>query len=397
MIRVPPTTDNREPGAVAGIEAQLLQQIADALDRQVDRIVFLWLERVREDIYQERLDLSVEDIRNNVPGVVRGVAEALRSGQPQEIGAPWTEAARAHAQKRQRQGAPLGDFVREYQMLRQALWSTLQPDLATLTGDNVYNLAANLDSALDTLVGIAVGTYGDALRQAATQREDILRAVSHDLRNPLAIVLGQAQLLVRQLARPELPSEREGAQAIVAAARRMDTMIENLVDAARSETGELQLNRRPVDLHTAVLGLQEQLVSTGEAARLRVDVPEGLPRVWADPDRLQRILANLLSNALKYSAPDTPVTVKAERQGNEVLTMIIDQGKGIPPEDIARLFQRYFRTAAGREQRGGIGLGLYSARTLVEAHGGRIWAESKVGVGSTFSFTLPIAGQGATA
>ncbi len=220
------------------------------------------------------------------------------------------------------------------------------------------------------------------------QREDILRAVSHDLRNPLAGILGQAQLCERRLAQAGLERERANAQTIIAAAQRMNTLIQDLVDTARSETGQLQLRRQPVDLAGFVAGLKERLSPSLDMARVELRMPERLPPVWADPDRLERILTNLLSNALKYSTPGTPVTVSASERDGEVVTSVTDRGPGIAPEDLERLFRRYARARPARE---GVGLGLYITRQLVEAHGGRVWAESQVGVGSTFSFSLPIA------
>ena len=227
-----------------------------------------------------------------------------------------------------------------------------------------------------------------ALIRLQEQREDILRAVSHDLRNPLAGILGQAQLCERRLAKAGLERERANAQAIIAAAQRMNALIQDLVDMARSETGQLRLRRQPVDLASFAAGLKERLAPSLDMARVELRIPEHLPPVWADPDRLERILTNLLSNALKYSTPGTPVVVSASERDGEVVVSVTDRGPGIAPEDLERLFQRYTRARAGRE---GVGLGLYITRQLVEAHGGRVWAESQVGVGSTFSFSLPSA------
>ena len=239
----------------------------------------------------------------------------------------------------------------------------------------------------------AVVTFGDitALAELQEQREDLLRAVSHDLRNPLQGVLGPAQLLERRLTRAGMERERESADTIISAARRMDTMIQDLVDAARSESGQLRLKRQPVHLRAFALDLKERLAASLETRRIAIEIPLDLPPASADPARLERILTNLWSNALKYSAPGTSVEVRARQEDGWVTTSVTDHGPGIPPDDLPRLFERYFRTGTGRERREGVGLGLYIARQLVEAHGGRIWVESEVGVGSRFSFSLPIA------
>ena len=253
--------------------------------------------------------------------------------------------------------------------------------------------ATPLRGADGELLG-AVATFFDItpLRQAEEQRQDILRAVSHDLRGPLTVIQGQAQRLQRLLG-PGLHDERlrHSLSAIIVSARRMNTMIQDLVDSARWEAGELRLNPVPVDVRQFLLDLKERLADVLPVHRLEVQVPDGLPPVAADPDRLERILFNLISNALKYSPPDSQVTVGAARRDAEVVTWVTDQGPGIPCEEQARLFQRYARTEAGRQRGESVGLGLYIARQLVEAHGGRIWVESEPGRGSTFSFTLPIA------
>ena len=239
-----------------------------------------------------------------------------------------------------------------------------------------------------------VATFTDitALHELQEQREDLLRAVSHDLRSPLAAVPGQAQLCERRLAQAAMEPERTSAETIIAAAQRMDRMIQDLVDAARAEAGQIRLERQPVDVRAFALDLKQRLAPTMETARVEVQVPEGLAPVWADPARLERILTNLWSNALEYSTPGTPVTVSARQEDGRVITSVTDRGPGIPPEDLPRLFQRYFRARTTPQPREGLGLGLYITRKLVEAHGGRIWVESQVGVGSTFSFSLPVAG-----
>jgi len=238
----------------------------------------------------------------------------------------------------------------------------------------------------------AVLSFADItpLVQLQEQRDDILRAVSHDLRNPLAGIQGQAQLIERRLQRGVPPEElHEGLESILTGAQRMNVMIQDLVDSARSESGQLQLNRRPIDLPAFAQTLKREQAMLMDTSRIGIQDAPGLPAVSADPDRLARILTNLWSNALKYSEPGTPVIVSFEQRGREVITLVTDRGRGIPPEDLPKLFQRYFKSEAGKA-REGLGLGLYVARILVEAHGGRIWVESEIGKGSTFSFSLPV-------
>jgi signal transduction histidine kinase len=221
------------------------------------------------------------------------------------------------------------------------------------------------------------------LRHTTEQREDLLRAVSHDLRNPLQIVVLQAQRIQRHAE----DRSRRPAAAILAASRRMDRMLRDLADAARSESGGIDLAKRPVPLRPFLAELLELSEGALEAQRVENGVPEEVPPVLADPDRLDRILANLVGNALKYS--QDRIVVRARPDGAHVHVTVSDRGPGIAPDDLPRVFDRYYR--GQRHEGEGLGLGLYIVRKLVEAHGGRIWAESRPGEGSTFTFTLPIA------
>ncbi|MCL5959495.1 MAG: ATP-binding protein, partial [Chloroflexi bacterium] len=224
------------------------------------------------------------------------------------------------------------------------------------------------------------------LRKLQEQREDMIRAVSHDLRNPLSIIMGHAQIIVRL---GETVAVRKSAEAVITGAQRMNAIIQDMVDSVRFETGQLKLEKAPVDVRCFVAELLERAGAMMEAGRVRVEIPGDLPLIPADPNRLERILMNLLSNALKYAPPETEVLVKAQRLDYEIMVSVSDRGIGIAPEDISHIFERFYEPRAGRKA-GGVGLGLYISRMFVEAHGGRIWVESAVGKGSTFRFTLPI-------
>ena len=236
----------------------------------------------------------------------------------------------------------------------------------------------------------AVGNMTDVteLVMLLEQREDIIRAVSHDLRNPLGIALAQAQMIERYYEKPEVV--RKSAEAVVTSARRMDAMIQDLVESIRLEAGQWRLEKQRVSLRALLLDLLERAKVSMDVDRVRMEIPDDLPDVSADPDRLERIITNLVSNALKFSQPETEVLIRAKRKNGEVLTSVSDRGIGIAPEDIPYIFERFHEPKV-RPERRGLGLGLYITKMLVEAHGGRIWVESEVGKGTSFHFRLPVA------
>ncbi|HEX9016060.1 MAG TPA: HAMP domain-containing sensor histidine kinase, partial [Chloroflexota bacterium] len=209
----------------------------------------------------------------------------------------------------------------------------------------------------------------------------------HDLRGPLTTILGHAQILHRFLS---TASEEErwirSAQSIVTSGRRMDTMIQDLVDSARLEAMQLRLDKKPLALAPFLVELLDRSAGLIDQSRLVIEVPGDVGLIDADPARLERIIGNLISNALKYS--ESKVTVGAESRAGEVVISVRDQGAGIAPEDVPRVFERYFRSDKVRSAEG-MGLGLHITKGLVEAHGGRIWVESEFGKGSTFFFTMP--------
>ncbi|MHB1005894.1 MAG: sensor histidine kinase [Chloroflexota bacterium] len=229
------------------------------------------------------------------------------------------------------------------------------------------------------------------LHRLQEAREDFIRAISHDLRQPLTVIGGHAQLLPRYL-RPDEADGRllRGLEAIRANSQRMATMIADLLESLRLDSGQLQLHLVPIDLQSLGVGVVERMLGGEECRRVSVQDSEPLPMVLADPEYLERVLVNLLGNALAYSAPESPVTLSLRRDATRAIVSVRDSGIGIPAKDIPLLFQRYYRTAIGRRPEG-LGLGLYIARLIVEAHGGRIWCESEVGRGSVFSFSLAVA------
>jgi len=241
-----------------------------------------------------------------------------------------------------------------------------------------------LDTLRSHVEGELVVTI-NRLRETTEQREDLLRAVSHDLRNPLQIVMLQAQRLLRDAD----DRTRRPAAGIITAAKRIDRMLRDLADSARADVGQLELAWSKVPLRPFMSDLLETSDGVLDVARVENAIPGELPNVLVDPDRLDRILANLVGNALKYSRERVVVTAALDREGT-VEVSVADRGPGIAEADLPRIFDRYYR--GQRHEGEGLGLGLFIVRMLVEAHGGKISAESRTGEGSRFTFTLPVSG-----
>lgn len=256
----------------------------------------------------------------------------------------------------------------------------------------VSNSAAPLRAPDGTVLGaVSVCTDVTQLHRLEEQRKDLIRTVSHDLRNPLAIIHAHARFLIRNLEKAGWKgNELSSAEAIVTGAQRMEGIIRDLVYATLLEDGQVRLENRPVALSYFLSDLLQRSSSAMEVGRVKVEVPADLPPVSVDPNYLERVFMNLLSNALKYSPDDAEIRIGACRSDGEMVISVSDRGRGIGQQDVRRIFERYYR-AEGAGSAEGIGLGLYITRMLVEAQGGRIWVESELGKGSTFYFSQPLA------
>jgi signal transduction histidine kinase len=227
------------------------------------------------------------------------------------------------------------------------------------------------------------------VREGMRRQEDLLRVVSHDLRAPLAALSGQAQLLRRRTEGDAWMTAR--ADAILRATGRMDGMIADLVDGAMEAAGKLRLDVQAVPLQPFVAELMGRMQGALEVERVDLALSARPPlAVKADPGRLERVIVNLVSNALKYSPAEERVRVDAEEREGRVIISVADRGPGIPPAEVAHLFRRYYRGRAARD-RAGLGLGLYSTRLLVDAHGGDLTVEAAPGGGAVFRVSLPAA------
>jgi len=233
-------------------------------------------------------------------------------------------------------------------------------------------------------------------QQATRARDDVLAVVAHDLRNPLNTV-SMAVALMLESTPPERVQERRQVEIVRRAADRMNRMIQDLLDVKRMESGRLTIDARPEPASALINDTIDMLrpLAAGSTIRLETSIDGSLPPVLADTARIQQVLSNLVGNAVKFTPRNGRITVCAERIDGEVRFGVIDTGPGIPPEQVPHIFGRFWQ--AKTSDRRGIGLGLAIAKGIVEAHNGRIWVESHVGLGSTFYFTLPSAEEPARA
>jgi PAS domain S-box-containing protein len=227
-------------------------------------------------------------------------------------------------------------------------------------------------------------------QEATRARDEILAVVAHDLRNPLNTVMMAAGLMMESSS-PDRPQERRNAEIVRRAADRMNRMIQDLLDVKRMESGQLWLDPRPEPVAGLISDTIEMLrpLAAGSSIRVEAHLVPDLPPVLADATRINQVLSNLVGNAVKFTPRDGLITISAERGDGEVRFSVIDTGPGIPAEQLPHIFGRFWQAKAS--DRRGIGLGLAIAKGIVEAHKGRIWVESSVGLGSTFYFTLPMA------
>ena len=396
-ITVELTLSPIEESGVAG--RFVLAILRDATERkraEAERLL-----RARAETAKEQAEAAEARFR----GLLEGVADAILVADAE---GRYLDANRAAEEllgytREELRGLGVADLV-----AAEAAWTAAE--YARFVSDHRWRSELDLRRKDGTLVPVeaqatAVALPGEtvylaAIRDVSERRalerlqQDFVAMVGHDLRSPLTSLRGNAQLLKRRRAYDE-----RAVDAILAQADWINRLVGDLADVVRLEAGGLELRLEAVDL-AALAGefvARARAEAPGRAVRLEAPADPIVGRF--DRDRLGQVLQNLLGNALKYSPDGGEVVVRAEIVGDEARLSVADQGVGVPPEEVPRLFDRFYRAATAGSAPG-LGLGLYIARMLVEAHGGRIWAESAPGRGSVFSVALALrapAGEGEAA
>jgi PAS domain S-box-containing protein len=302
-----------------------------------------------------------------------------------------------------RTGVPhiIGHPIRVPALTRSGETVDIELTLAALRGENIL-IVASLRDLSQRADAVTIASPAEAVRrveeleETIRARDEFLSSVSHDLKNPLAAIKARAQMLRRRVEKMEDPSAgriAEGLDAINVSVTRMTRLINDLADLVNMRAGRpLMLNREDVDLVALARDVAaEQQTALGRSIEVEPRVPSLQARV--DPSRIERVVGNLLSNAAKYSPGGGAIRLVIDRDEtatpHRAIMAVTDEGIGIPPQDLPRIFDRFYRASNSTEV-GGSGIGLATARQIVQQHGGTIAASSEVGRGSTFTVRLPI-------
>jgi two-component system phosphate regulon sensor histidine kinase PhoR len=376
----------RAPTKVSGE----LGDLADALNDMSSQLAA----RIRE-LSEEKADLGAilagmtEGVLVVRPdGRIRLTNQALRSPfaiSEEAVGKTVLEAFR---------NVPLHELVSE--VIQEG--DVAARELTFLTpNEHAYELSATrLQNDQGVLTGVIVVFHDiTRMRQFENTRKEFVANVSHELRTPLSIIKGYVETLLDEQP-PDEETSRQFLQTIQRHSRRLEALIADLLSISALESQQARLNFEPVAMSAAAQSVVDELARQAfeKFVAVSVEIPEQLPAVRADAQRLHQVLFNLLDNAIKYTPSGGHVTIRAEEKNGCIETTVADDGPGIALEHLPHVFERFYRVDKARSRElGGTGLGLSIVKHIVQSHTGRVWAESELEKGSTFYFTLPRAGQ----
>ena len=225
-------------------------------------------------------------------------------------------------------------------------------------------------------------------------KNSFMGMVAHDLRSPLDGIKGLSELLADQLSPLLTEEQTQFFDMISASSKFMADLIDDLLDISAIESGHLTLDRRMIDVTVPIMRIVEsnRLFASQKNMQIAISCPEQLPQVFADTNRIEQVINNLLSNVMKYSQPGTDISLRLRHENNEAIISVADHGPGIPEKEQHKLFHAFGKTSVrpASEKERSTGLGLFIIKKIIEAHDGRIWFRSEPGNGTEFFFSLPV-------
>lgn len=381
--------------------------LSDFIENHMSQLLQEWEEFARV-AQPDDANLSRRELRDWADGLLKAIAEDMRTPQSdaelerqsrrlRPADAPGiTKAAHVHAMDRLAQGFNIEQMVSEYRSLRTSV-ALRWREQADTDGEYVDQLI-RFDEAMDRALSESIKRYTTVLERA---RDLFTAALGHDLRSPLSSILSTAEAFL--LSSDELPGHHvQGAVRIRNATNRISHMIQDLLDFAHTRLGgHLPISPEEVDLAQVCAGILDEIRATWPAREIRLDCEPGLVG-WFDPDRIGQLLSNLIGNALKYGHQDGTVTVTVHSTDSQARIAVHNEGDPIPQEMHRAIFEPLKRGGVretksrmspgkGPQRVGGegLGLGLYIAKEIAEAHGGQIELQSDAGSGTTFTVCLP--------
>jgi signal transduction histidine kinase len=366
------------------------------IEQNSKRIIDKFVSEARQHELPPR-SLSHEQVADHLHRYLAEIVAVLRSGLADHIDS--SRAAKQHGEQRWYVGYDLKSVILEYGLFRKVILDVVKESGGDLTVEDCDPLAqfihvAIADAAVEFMENslLEINKALKVAEQATEARDEVLAIVSHDLKNPLNVIAGSAALFADDLDTPDLSAKRPDLKKHLGRIQRasvsMDRLIHDLLDLGRIRAGELQLELQRHGVKDLLREALEQAAPLAEqrSVVLRVD-PAPDMTILCDRERVLQVLANLIGNAIKFNRVGGTVTVRISCTPEECTFCVSDEGPGIPEERFAFLFDRYWRAPDTASK--GTGLGLAIAKAFVVLHGGTIWCESEVGVGSTFFFKLP--------
>lgn len=373
---------------------QIAQQLLPILkDRVRYTYVSVWL----RDPAVGTLRLASGDSPGGVPLAGARPSElascAFSTGRPVHAGLGWAVGEEAYVPPRSGIRSQLAvPMVLKDRVVGVVDLESKQANAYSLNDERLLvSIANHAALAVDNLHLVEEARKVQTFKELDRMKSDLLSTVSHELRTPLGSIKGYASMLLLHDSKLGGAERREYIETIDSEADRLRELIENLLDLSRLEAGVLRVEPKPVLLGATAREVVRKVQLATRLHQVVLDWPEERELI-ADPKRVYQVMQNLLSNAVKYSPDGGRIVLRGEFQPRQLVVSVVDQGLGMPPNELDRIFDRFHRVAGGAAaQIGGTGLGLAICKAFVDAHGGRIWAESDgVDKGSSFRFTLPL-------
>ena len=382
---------------------------------KTDDIIESWIESIREDLdIESSKGLAYKAVRNSIPLVVEALATLL-SQSVEERSEKLKNNSWEHGIVRAEQGYHVAEIVHEYGLLRKIIFTVLKPDLLANSRAEILQTVELINSVLDRVVTLSLEGYVEArlteleqirgqllltnqelTRLAATQKENISH-MAHELKSPLNAIMGFSSLLLQQHRKAAQGNETslslQMTEKVIKNSRQLLRLVNDILEISRYETGNISLNVESIDLRSLVQTVVETLEISASQKNLEIifNCDRAPQQIQTDPLKLQQIITNLTSNAIRYTESGIITITCLTSEGDRWSLIVTDTGIGISPESQAQIFEPYYRAGSkGSYQEGSTGLGLTIVDKLVKLLQGEINLTSKLGQGSSFTVTFPI-------